>query len=293
MKLAFIGDSFCANIGIDTPTGNVASGDWPAIVAKQLNAEIIQGGQGGSHFYASINKFLPSMFEADVVVFCVTEPYRVYNRFGLPITAVWGEQIHSKSGIFWEKRHENADELNIPMDELLNIAEAVDLYYNYLFHNQYAEFFNIGFISFIDKILKECNKKTIWFPCFNESFSLPAYKDSAYSKPKTPLHDMSMYHSMSEKIDNGWYYYIPKSGPSANIPLHIISIHELADMQEKDRDEHLRYDPRRNHMNEENNYVMANMIVDIIKNDKFSPDIIKMEDYFSHIDFSRVERMRT
>ena len=46
MKIAFVGDSFCANIDSTSEYS-----DWPAFVATQLDAKIIQGGYGGKHFY--------------------------------------------------------------------------------------------------------------------------------------------------------------------------------------------------------------------------------------------------
>ena len=103
---------------------------------------------------------------------------------------------------------------------------------------------------------------------------------------------MEMYHTMSKKIEDEWYYWIPVSGPSANIPLHEIAKSELASMSKKEVNTTLLADPRRNHLNEENNHTLANIIVDIIKNNKFLPETIRMEDYFHHIDLSNVERVR-
>ena len=40
-------------------------------------------------------------------------------------------------------------------------------------------------------------------------------------------------------------------------------------------------DKRENHFNEENNKNMANLIIDVIKNDNFNPREIKIEDYFN------------
>ena len=129
MKIAFVGDSFCANAGI---------GDWPSLVAEELDAEIIQLGYGGKHFYTAIDKFLPKMFEADVIICCVTEPYRLYNTWDLPLNISWVHQMRSKSGPHWEKK----SEWEVPSNKIPKIIKAVDLYYEYLFDNGFSEVFN-------------------------------------------------------------------------------------------------------------------------------------------------------
>lgn len=275
MKIAFVGDSFCANIDSTSEYS-----DWPAFVATQLDAKIIQGGYGGKHFYNAISDFLPKISEVDIVICCVTEPYRVFNRHGLSINHTWVEQLRIEAGDHWEKRFTTAEKLGMPIDRMLEIADTAELYYKYLFDTELAEFFNITSISFLDQLLKERNKKVIWFPCFTESLQMPS------NWPK------KLGSRVSKKLPGGWMYYMPVSGPSANIPLHELSLMELKDYSSDKREYTIKNDSRRNHFNVENNYKMAEVVLNIIKNNRFSPGVIKMEEHFSHMDLSKIKVVR-
>jgi hypothetical protein len=279
MKIAYVGDSFCAHSGPD---------DWTSLVAEELDAEIIQTGFGGKNFYSAIEKFLPKMFEADIIVCFVTEPYRIFNRWDLPLNMTWREEMLAESGEHWERRHEYIPKKQVPM-----LLKAVDFYYKYLFDNGFAEFYNIGCVSLFDELIKHCDKKIMWFPCFYESFQFSETMQTIVDNSKERN---ILYPYITNKLPSDDLVlaanYIPISGPSANIPLQEISIMEVSHMVPRIRDAYLHKDPRSNHFNQENHYKMTELIVDIIKNDKFSPDVIKMEDYFPHMNFSRTKVVR-
>lgn len=289
-KIAFVGDSFCMNAGQDHQGGH---DDWPGIVAKELNAEIIQTGFGGQHLHRAIVEFLPKLYETDIIVMCVTEPFRLFNRHDLSINFTWVEQLKAKAGNHWELRHTTADALGMPLDKLFEVFNAAELYYEHLFDSDFVQFNNISCISFFDNLLKEHNKKVIWLPCFDQSFRLPSFwppgKGDDRNKSHTKILPIINPHLIS-------YNYIPISGPSGNISLtHLSTI----DLQmsipglSEDRLNHLlKNDSRRNHFNIENNHKMATLILDIIKNDNFSPDVIKMEDYFTHMSLDHTLRVR-
>ena len=89
--------------------------------------------------------------------------------------------------------------------------------------------------------------------------------------------------------------FIPESGPLGNISLHNISQDELISMHGRNdalttavRQQNI-HDKRRNHLNEENNKLLANLIIDIIIKDDFTCQPIKMQDTFNlvgeYIDF--------
>ena len=263
MKIAFVGDSFCMNVG--WTDDNEASNDWPRIIANELKADIVQQGHGGTHFYHAATEFLPKMLATDIVIFCVSEPYRMINQYNLPITLTWIDQMHDQTGDHWAHRQQTADELNMPISKLYEIANAGYLYYKYLFDQPSCEFFQIGFISFIDSLMKQHNKKAIWFPCFKQSLQLPDFP-------------------------NVNKQFIPTSGPSANIALDDLSMAELKHkgLWQKQID-HIRHnDDRRNHFNTENNRRMATIVLNIIENDKFSAGVIKMENHFSYMNLDEV-----
>jgi hypothetical protein len=233
-------------------------------------------------------EFLPKIFLADVTIFCVSEPYRFVNKHNLPINFLWTEQMMKQKGTHWEERQATADKHNIPLSKMMEMADAADMYYKYLFNQSSVELFQIGLVSFIDNLMKQYNKKTIWFPCFKQSFQLPI----EFWKPEDSKPPMTRIDKLYHKVTNK--QYIPISGPSANIPLHELSIAEL--QYEKNTPDEITYitqnDLRRNHFNKEHNYKMAELILNIIETDNFLPEVIKIEDYFSHLNLDKAEAVR-
>ena len=283
MKIAFVGDSFCMNAFPDMPS-------WPYLVAKKFNADIIQMGHGGQHFFHAVHALMPKILLADIIVMCVSEPYRVINNYNLPMNYTWVEQVTTKTGDHWKNRQQLADRHNMPLTKLKKIAYAANEYYNHIFDNSIAEVLQLTCFSFIDQLLKEHKKKVIWFPCFHQSFEISTRdgKDETYYEAlKTRM----------VKMLSPWIalYYLPMSGPSANIPLFEISHLELkmdklltdAGIEQQEKN-----DTRLNHFNDENNQNMANLIINIINNDDFTPRAIKMQDYFLKMSFDEVIKVR-
>jgi len=269
MKIVFIGDSFCMNCGPEDDGDPFGHNDWPWLVAKEYNAEILITGDGGKHFYTPLINALPKFKEADYIIMCVSEPFRIINYHNLPMNSNWIEAMVSKTGMHWEHRH--SDEYDIPVSKRIRIAKAADAYCKNIADIDAQILLQIGLVSFIDDLLLQLKKKVIWFPCFNSSMQFP-------SDLWTP--DATGY-------ANGiiQQYYIPKSGPYTKLNLDYISHQELihqASLPEAEIFNKLKTstDDRRNHFNEENNRNMARLIIDIIKKDNFSPYEIKMEDYF-------------
>ena len=267
MKIAFIGDSFCMNCGPKDEFSPIGHNDWPWLVAKEYNAEILITGGGGKHFYTSLINALPKIKEADCIIMCVSEPFRIINYYNLPMNSNWIEAMVSKTGMHWEHRH--SDEYDIPVSKRIRIAKAADAYCKNIADIDAQILLQIGLVSFIDDLLLQLKKKVIWFPCFNSSMQFP-------SDLWTP--DATGY-------ANGiiQQYYIPKSGPYTKLNLDYISHQELihqTSLSEAEIFNKLKTDDRRNHFNTENNRNMAQVVIDIIETNNFSPHEIKMEDYF-------------
>ena len=272
MKIAFVGDSFCMNCGPavgDDPLPH-NSYDWPWLVATEYNAEILTTGDGGKHFYTPLINALPKFKEADYIIMCVSEPFRIINYHNLPMNSNWIEAMVSKTGFHWEHRH-SGDCQDIPLSQRIRIAKAADAYCKNIADSDAQILLQIGLVSFIDDLLLQLKKKVIWFPCFTSSMQFP---------PDLWTPDATGY-------ANGiiQQYYIPKSGPYTKLDLDYISHQELIHQTSLSEAEifdkiHVISDDRRNHFNEENNRNMAQVVIDIIKNDNFSPHEIKMEDYF-------------
>jgi hypothetical protein len=282
MKIAFVGDSFCVNAWPKTQD-HPDQECWPVIVATDLDAEIIQLGNGGQHFYHAASDFMLNILDADITIMCVSEPYRVINRWGLPINMVFVDQMMDKTGQHWKNHHKLADQHGIPVNKMLEIAKAAEGYYKHLYDETVTEFLQIGLISFIDGLLKSHNKKVIWFPCFQQSFSLPREYWQSGNSDTDKFYD---------KIANAMY--IPTSGPSANMPLFDISMAELVQegLTPKEREYVAKNDERNNHLNSENNIHMARSIIDVIRSDNFTPRELKLEEYFLQLNLDKVKRMR-
>ena len=92
----------------------------------------------------------------------------------------------------------------------------------------------------------------------------------------------------NEKDPNTYGYssfcgFEPKHCVWGDIALNSISDIELLSFSKQDMEE-LKYgDKRHNHLNEQNNKNLSNFIIDVIKEDNFTPRKIKMDEYFKDI----------
>ena len=207
MKIAFVGDSFCANDD---------SGSYLEIIASHFNAEIVCRGLPGRALFHSYEGLLEVVDEADYIIFCITEPYRLPNKYGASITTISG----------WS-------DLNNRIKSILRTATSE--YYNNLISFGWHEVAQEGLLVLIDKLMLEKKKKCIWFPCFNDSMQ----------------------------------GFVPESGPMANRPLNYIS----ASVRKYDIDGHR----IQNHLDKPNNLKLANLIIDIINSNNFSPQPVVLK----------------
>jgi len=284
MKIAFVGDSYCAD-GADKENA------WPAMVADTIGAEILQTGFNGQGLYPPLELFLSdNFFQADYVVLCPTEPYRLHNNYNLPISPNWVEQLTKKNKNYWKEIKSGYYErkYKIPNSVLIKeIIPGAKAYYDHFIDDGCcADTVNIALVSLLDHLLKEHNKKVIWLPSFPQAMQYPYFYDKFISKQE-------YYNNVFER-----HYYIPESGPSSNIALTDVSYAEL--VHDNLSEEEIDYrtiravddNDRRNHFNKENNIILAKVVLDIIEKDDFSPKAINMEEYFSHLDLSNTERIR-
>ena len=308
LKLALIGDSYCADV-YKTPYKT-----WPYIVAENLNASIISLGRSGAAMTHSYEDLIAVVDEADVVIVCVTEPNRVPNRYGLPlnigITSRKKESIISKflthaPWFFdqWNKSKEQSksksvgidsmirwwvDEYGIPEKQGVKILDSLNKYYESLWDPDLMKIVHKGVLMQIDELLLKKNKKCFWFPCFGSSGIVIDDDNSiVYDDPYVPYGE----------IDKESRFH-PKSGPVANMPLLLLSMHELMStgLGEKycnkligehwDEEDIVRLSTagytdkkRSNHFGSEYNKYFANMILTLLSEDKQN-GIIDIPNYF-------------
>ena len=260
MKIAFCGDSFCANVDEE-----IGSHDWPWLVAHEYDAEIILSGNGGSCFYHSLQCLFPVINEADYIVFCITGCGRLANQHQLPLNAglveqhmstIWQEQGLHKIEVF-------AQEHGLPLKEAKKIIKAAHDYFEILCDFNFHHMAQHGILKMVDELMVMQQKKCIWFGCFDDS--------------------MGVSHNW---VGKPWFNnYIPKSGPFGDTALYNISFDELLSqgMSNEEAIWASRNDERRNHFNKKNNHIMAKIISDVIKKDSFLPRPINIRSYFELI----------
>ena len=180
LKLAICGDSFCADYG---------KNPYPSFIhllQTELNADILCTGRMGISLYHAYEDLITHYKNSDIIILCVTEPSRVSNRYRVGIGRGWNDDeqddiiewlqtkgsIHTKDG----KRRRIDNKSGKPIINPLNEYEAkgfVDAitYYNKFIRND--DFHNVvqrGILRDIEFLLKEENKKVIYFRCFDNSF---------------------------------------------------------------------------------------------------------------------------
>ena len=143
MKIAFVGDSFCANDD---------SGSYLEIIASHFNAEIVCRGLPGRALFHSYEGLLEVVDEADYIIFCITEPYRVPNKHGMHITP------HNYSINVEELEHLER-----------NLEAFHQLYYNDFISWKWHEISQKGLLMQIDELMLQKKKKCIWLPSFDVS----------------------------------------------------------------------------------------------------------------------------
>ena len=131
MKIAFIGDSFCAHHGPkedgnkETPEDSVQSfeighelaikhnlpmadrsvvvslskNDWPYLVKKHFNAVPTYCGFQGLSFYDSFKQYINKALDEDYIIFCVTEPYRFSNKHNLSLGGTMLDDIVGQTDV--------------------------------------------------------------------------------------------------------------------------------------------------------------------------------------------------
>ena len=97
MKIAFVGDSFCADIG---------QGTWPDLVSKKLDAKLISKGLQGANQYTILKQTQSILkLHPDLLIFTHTDPYRLANRHDRPL-GVRPCLKHQKDDVVWKAGHD-------------------------------------------------------------------------------------------------------------------------------------------------------------------------------------------
>lgn len=148
MKIAFCGDSYCES---------TTDGSWLFFIAKEYNANIIANGIGGRHLFHAYEVLLDVVDEADYIILCISEPYRLPNKYGVHITPLhYGtdDDLHFQ-GVYKQLKGK--------------LETFHQLYYNDFISFEWHEVAQKGLLMQIDELMLQKKKKCIWFPCFEDS----------------------------------------------------------------------------------------------------------------------------
>ena len=204
-KIAFIGDSYCADI-YHTKGKDWASppyfDTWVDIVAKECNAKILQVGFSGLSFINSYYQAIRPhqgqsdtvVLQADWIIVCVSAPDRLPNRFGLPMTP--------NRFSFWNTvRDDNLIKNGIP-DGYLNtkrrFENATESYYKNIYLSPFHKYAQFGALIELDNFILEHKKNVIWIPCFFDSMCGFVPKSGVVTD--TALHEF-YFKQLAERLD--------------------------------------------------------------------------------------------
>lgn len=166
-KIAFVGDSFCAEFYPDGYDGNPEEDifyddrgykAWTQLLLDHYQGTAIQKGIAGDCFFHSYQRLIPVIDEVDLVIICVSEPDRLANWRTEPMSpwaAERGAGILSNSG------------------NLKPFYKASLDYYKHIFSPDFHMIAHLGTLRALDDILINKNKKSIWFGSFWNSFGDP------------------------------------------------------------------------------------------------------------------------
>ena len=239
-KIAFVGDSFCAEFypeGYDgNPDGDVFYDErgykaWTQLLLEHYQATAIQKGISGDCFFHSYQRLVSVIDEADLVIICVTEPDRLANHKLIPMNP-WAADMGPG-------RLENSE------NEKTFYKASLD-YYKHIFSPDFHMIAHLGTLRALDDILINKNKKSIWFGSFWNSFGDPDDERlNEVTKQSLP--------------------YIVRSGVQGSCPLIKTSMKNIPDI------------PHSNHFNEQQNIEFFEYICDIIDNKLFEPGTKQMD----------------
>lgn len=179
-QIAFIGDSYCADLTSLNVDKQNRYYSWPELVARQFNAEILQIGFAGlsfvSAFYnAYVRHYKRSILEqADIIIACVSSPDRLPNRHGIPFSPGLASKL-AQEKIDRSFRNRKGHSMitfaqhHIPPKYL----KACKAYYENIYSAPFHYIGQKGTIRELDDIafsgIKKPNQIIIWLPCFQDS----------------------------------------------------------------------------------------------------------------------------
>ena len=248
MKIAFIGDSYCADVNryfdSDAIKDRPSWLTFQEIVAQHYNAEIIMKGEAGVALFHSYETLLKIINDADYIIFCITKEFRIPNMHRIPITPT---------------NHQPSQQIS------KKLSIAATHYYEHLISLDFHLLVHGLLIKEMDRLMLEKKKKCIWFfvGSYHPDFDYRSYMNGITSGPVGThlLDDLSLYDLSSRNIIDTTKDYVITNYFKKN--------------------DHCQ---RLNHFGQETNQKMANLLIVQIDTNNFAPRLLSMDSYFNGLD---------
>jgi len=261
MKIAFVGDSFCAefspdgeDINYDDIRNQILNANitpeekqnaleesgmlenrkgylaWTQLLLEHYQATAIQKGIEGDCLFHSFLRLLPVVDDADLVIICVSQPERLANHKLVPMNSWAAER---GTGILKGS------------DNLKTLYKASLDYYKHIFSSDFHMISHLGILRALDDLLLAKNKKCIWFGSFYDSFG-----DKDDARLNKHIRELLPY-----KVKSGVNEYTESRS--------------LGEISRKNRPQI----PYNNHFTKEQNEDLFEYIKNIIDNELFAPEV--------------------
>jgi hypothetical protein len=231
MRIAIYGDSW-ASEWLDQPHSYLG---WPEILANQPNFEVDNFAVPGSSLYFSYREFLKNHKNYDINIFLITSFGRLYIE-SIPEYSKTAKHIPDQLTLINRKKQLNirasAPDTTVN-DKLIKIYNAINNYYDYMHNDEYNEL--------VDKALvhhaKSMSTNTIFIPCFRgyNEFSL-----------------LDVYFMENDSVDASETYFFKGIHPNTEVDGKLLT------------------DIRVCHMTKRNNELLAEKLINAIKENNFS-----------------------
>lgn len=149
MRIAFIGDSFCASPD---------DASWCTLLAKQLGARIECLGKPGGNIWDAHKCLTSRLRRSDLVVCCYTDHGRIPNRLGYPLNR----------GSAADHKQQRTDVIHgVGSHAQREVWDAAVAYYDWIYDDEYMVTQHALLVSDMDRIIAESGKTAIHLPCWD------------------------------------------------------------------------------------------------------------------------------
>ena len=182
IKVAFVGDSYCADADPDSFLDIIIK-SWPS----RNSVNMLCRGLRGMALFHAYQKLVEVVDRADYIILCITSADRLATRHNMPCmpqlldfyldpaqdidSHIHGQAITTELDNFLEHYLiAPAPVRGKAKEEGRKTLQAAADFYEYLYDVEYFKRIHVGLLMQMDKLLLEKKKKCIWFPAADPGF---------------------------------------------------------------------------------------------------------------------------